>query len=283
MLEYFPENVSSIGIEHDKLFAIIYYICVATFCLVNITLAYFLIKYRRKRGVKAYYFHGNNIVEFTWTLLPTLLFLSIGFYSDDLWTRMKYQDAVPVADVEVECLGQQYLWHYRYPGPDGVFGAVIPSIRTSENIFAIDPDDPAGKDDLVLSNVFYLPINKTLVVKLSSVDVLHSFFLPNFRIKQDAVPGLNVDVWFDCFKAGNYELACAELCGSGHYSMRGELRMLSEEDYNEWLQGKYDAILASLNPEEAAADDAPPGDEAETASEDELVADEAAEETESAQ
>ena len=257
MLEYFPENVSSIGIEHDALFAIIYYLCVGIFFLVNITLVYFLIKYRRRRGRKAYYFHGNNLVEFTWTLLPTLLFAGLGFYSDDLWTRMKYQDAVPVADVEVEVLGQQYLWHYRYPGPDGVFGRSIPSLRSSDNVFAIDPEDPAGKDDLTMSNVFYLPINKTIVVHLSSVDVLHSFFLPNFRIKQDAVPGLKIDVWFDCFKAGDYELACAELCGSGHYSMRGELRMLSEEAYNEWLQGKYNAILAGMEQaDEPAGDDA---------------------------
>lgn len=261
MLDYFPENVSNVGLEHDSLFALIYWICVGIFFLVNIVLVYFLFKYRRKKGVKAYYFHGNNLVEFTWTLLPTLLFAGLGFYSDDLWTRMKYQDRVPQADVEIDVLGQQFLWHIRYPGPDGVFGRRIAAERSAVNPFGIDPNDPNGRDDLIVQNHFNLPINKMIVVHLSSVDVLHSFFLPNFRIKNDAVPGLWFDVWFDCFKAGKYELACAEICGSGHYAMRGTVTMQSEEEYNAWLNEKYQAKLAELNPPEP--EPVPPaGDEA---------------------
>ncbi len=282
MLDYFPENVSSVGIEHDELFALIYYICVGIFVLVNVVLLVFLIKYRRKKGVRAYHFHGDNLVEFVWTLLPTVLFAGLGFYSDDLWTRMKYQDKVPQADVEIDVMGQQFLWHIRYPGPDGVFGDKIPAEMSSSNPFGIDPKDPNGKDDLVVQNTFNLPINKMIVVHLSSVDVLHSFFLPNFRIKNDAVPGLWIDVWFDCFKAGKYELACAELCGSGHYAMRGVVNMQSEEDYNTWLQGKYDAVTASLQPENSTAEVASPAAESTEAAEEEIVVEESVTEEEAA-
>lgn len=248
MLEYLPEVVSTVGIAHDHLFTVVYYITAAIFVLVNVLIVYFVIKYRYREGRKAYHFHGSMPVEFTWTLLPTLLFAGLGFYSDDLWTDMKYQNRTPKADVEIDVLGQTFMWHYRYPGADGVLGKRSAKFMAVDNIFGVDPSDPFGKDDIVMTNRFSLPINKTIVVHLSSVDVLHSFFLPHFRVKQDAVPGMWINVWFDGLKPGMYELACAELCGPGHYNMRGELTMLSAPDYDAWMNEQIKNKLASMQP-----------------------------------
>ncbi len=116
----------------------------------------------------------------------------------------------------------------------------------ASNPFGIDKYDPAGYDDFVTMNQLHFPINKNVVVNLSTMDVIHSFFLPNFRVKQDALPGQWIKVWFNGFKTGKYELACAELCGSGHYGMRGEVFMQSQQDYNKWLDEQYSAIKANL-------------------------------------
>lgn len=253
MLEYLPEVVSTIGIAHDHLFTLVYYITAAIFVLVNVLLVYFIIKYRHREGRKAYHFHGSMPVEFTWTLLPTLLFAALGFYSDDLWTDIKYQNRTPKADVEIDVLGQTFMWHFRYPGADGVLGKRSAKFMAVDNVFGVDPSDPFGKDDIIMTNKFKLPINKTIVVHLSSVDVIHSFFLPHFRVKQDAVPGMWINVWFDGLKTGMYELACAELCGAGHYNMRGELTMLSARDYDAWMNEQIKNKLASMQPADAPA------------------------------
>jgi len=241
MLTFFPENVSTFGGELDSLFAMIYYASVAIFFITYAILIAFIIMYRHQEGRKAYYYHGNNLAEFTWTLLPTFLFAGIGLVSDDAWTKSKYAYRVPNPDVTIDVLGYQsgFGWQFRYPGPDGVFGNKVRNQISSANPFGIDSNDVHGKDDLVIISPggarpveVHLPINKNVLVNLSSNDVLHSFFLPNFRVKQDAVPGQWIKVWFNGTKAGKYEIACAELCGSGHYNMRGLLIMDSQQDYD---------------------------------------------------
>lgn len=252
MLEYLPTAASTIAPGHDKLFALLYYLSVLIFFLVNTVFLYFVIRYRHKPGQKAYYYHGNNLVEFTWTLLPTILFVGLGLYSDDMWRQMKYSSRLPNPDVQVDVVGQAFAWSMRYPGADGVLGRRDDSFRTGSNLFGIDPSDPNGKDDVIATGEFNLPVNKNVIVHLSAVDVLHSFFLPNFRVKQDAVPGSWINVWFNGTRAGKFELACAELCGSGHYNMRAVLNMQSEADFNKWMDEKNKAKLATLEPEKPA-------------------------------
>jgi len=240
MLDWLPENISTFGEGIDQLFYLIYYVSVAIFLLVNTIYIVFIIRYRRKkRSDKAYHTHGSSIVEFTWTALPFALFAFIALYSDTIWTEIKYPSKQPNPDVVVEVMGQQYMWHVRYPGPDGVFGHRERRFIASTNPFGIDSTDPNGKDDYVAINQLHLPINKNIVVRLSSMDVIHSFFLPNMRVKQDAVPGNWVDVWFNGNKTGEYEIACAELCGSGHYLMRGVLTFQSQSEYDAWLNQQY--------------------------------------------
>jgi cytochrome c oxidase subunit 2 len=257
MLTYFPPGISTYSKALDDLFILVYWISVAIFLLVQITLVTFIFKYRTRPGHKSIYYHGNNVVEFIWTLAPTVLFAGLGLYSDEMWKVMKYSSRVPSPDVEIDVVGQAFNWHARYPGADGILGKRHARYRTAQNLFGIDPTDPKGKDDIVLTGEFNLPMNKNIVVHLSSVDVLHSYFLPNFRIKQDAVPGSWIDVWFNGTKAGKYELACAELCGSGHYAMRGVLNLQSDADFAVWMDAKNAAKKAVLaaeaaNPQAAA-------------------------------
>ncbi len=264
MLTYFPPGISTYSEAHDDLFALVYWISVGIFMLVQITLVTFIFKYRHRPGHKSYHYHGNNVVEFTWTLAPTILFAGLGLYSDEMWKVMKYSSRIPTPDVEIDVVGQAFNWNARYPGADGILGKRHARYRTATNLFGIDPTDARGKDDIVLTGEFNLPINKNVVVHLSSVDVLHSYFLPNFRIKQDAVPGSWIDVWFNGTKTGKYELACAELCGSGHYAMRAVLNMQSDADFAKWMDAKnaakkiiLDAEAANPKPVEAAAAPAP--------------------------
>lgn len=257
MLTYFPPGISTYSKALDNLFILVYWISVAIFLLVQITLVTFIFKYRTRPGHKSIYYHGNNVVEFIWTLAPTVLFAGLGLYSDEMWKVMKYSSRVPSPDVEIDVVGQAFNWHARYPGADGILGKRHARYRTAQNLFGIDPTDPKGKDDIVLTGEFNLPMNKNIVVHISSVDVLHSYFLPNFRIKQDAVPGSWIDVWFNGTKAGKYELACAELCGSGHYAMRGVLNLQSDADFAVWMDAKNAAKKAVLaaeaaNPQAAA-------------------------------
>lgn len=255
-----PANVSTVGVQHDKLLSLVYYLTVAIFCLVNILLVFFLFKYRHRPGHRGYNYHGNNLLEFTWTLLPTLLFAALGLYSDSLWDTMKYKKGAPTIDMEIDVLGQAYAWHARYPGADGKLGKKSEDFRTPANLFGIDPKDPAGLDDIIVSGEFNLPVNKNVGVHLSSVDVIHSFFLPHFRVKQDAVPGYWVDVWFNGFKTGDFELACAELCGQGHYNMRAVVKMQSQAEFDKWMDEKIQAKALALNPSAAPAPAPAPAD-----------------------
>jgi len=247
-LRYFPENVSTFGFELDRLFAVIWYITLAIFFLTYGLLVYVLVKYRQKPGVKASGSHGNNMLEFTWTILPTFLFAGLGIYTDNAWEVTKNEQRIPKPDIEIEVLGKQFNWMFRYPGEDGVLGKQSPKFRTVDNPFGLDANDPNAVDDIIMENEFHLPINKNILVRLSSVDVLHSFFLPNFRVKQDALPGNWMKVWFNGIKAGKYELACAELCGASHYNMRGVLFMHAQQDYNTW----YDAEISKRTQQLAA-------------------------------
>jgi cytochrome c oxidase subunit II len=142
-------------------------------------------------------------------------------------------------------MAQQFMWHFRYPGSDGVFGHREAKFMSPTNPFGIDPSDPNGRDDYTCINQLHLPINKTVLVRVSAMDVIHSFFVPNMRIKQDAVPGQWVDVWFNGRKTGEYEIACAELCGSGHYLMRAVLTYHAQQDFDAWIDQQYGAATAA--------------------------------------
>jgi len=213
MLSWLPENVSTFGGQIDYIFYLIYYITGAVFVLVTVLMVLFLVMYRRKEGRKAVYSHGNTALEITWTVIPALILVVLSFMSLSTWGEIKIY--APPSDVEVKVTGKQFNWEVLYPGADGKLGT---------------------EDDFTIENELHVPVNKVVHVQLTSRDVIHSFFVPNFRLKQDAVPGREITVWFEATKAGKYELPCAELCGFGHSGMIGWVYVHSPEDYEKFLQ-----------------------------------------------
>ena len=153
-----------------------------------------------------------------------------------VWSE--YFDAKPPADaITIDVTAQQFLWNVRYPGPDGQFGRTAPQFMDDvDNPVGLDRSDPAGKDDILTQNAITVPLGRAVRLRLHAKDVIHSFFLPNFRVKQDIVPGMTPEVVFFPTRAGNFELACAELCGLGHYRMRGFFDVVSEEEFEKWLR-----------------------------------------------
>jgi cytochrome c oxidase subunit 2 len=135
----------------------------------------------------------------------------------------------------------QFQWYFRYPGPDGKFGATKPQLQDpsggGEAALGLDPADPASKDDVV-AGTMYVPVNREIDVILRAEDVIHSFFVPAMRFKQDAVPGLAIHMHFTPTETGDFEIACAELCGLGHYKMHGMLKVVSQDEFDKWLAAR---------------------------------------------
>jgi cytochrome c oxidase subunit II len=213
MLSWLPENVSTYGPSIDRLFYVIYYVTGATFFVVQGTLLTFLILYRHREGRRATYTHGNTTLEIAWTIAPAILLVILAFVSRSVWAEIKQR--VPPSDMLVQVTAKQFNWEIAYPGPDGKIGT---------------------EDDLTMDNDLHVPVGKTIRVQLKSRDVIHSFFVPSFRLKQDAVPGHEIPVWFKVTKPGKYEIPCAELCGFGHSGMRGWLYVHPLEEYEAWAR-----------------------------------------------
>jgi len=213
MMSWLPENVSTYGKDIDRLFYLIYYITGATFLLVAVTMVAFLILYRHREGRRARYTHGNTTLEIIWTIVPAVILVVLSFMSQATWGNIKGH--MPPADVHVQVTAKQFNWEVTYPGPDRKLGT---------------------EDDLEMENEVHVPVNKVIIVHLKSKDVIHSFFLPNFRLKQDAVPGREIQAWFQATKPGRYELPCAELCGFGHSGMRGWVYVHPADEYDKWVK-----------------------------------------------
>ena len=208
---WLPENVSTFGRDIDWLFNLIYAITAITGLLVFVVLIAFLIIYRDRPGRRARYTHGNTTLEIVWTIVPALILVVLTFLSVPAWSRIKMSQ--PPTDVVIEVTAKQFNWQVAYPGPDGKFGT---------------------EDDKRFLDEMHVPVNKPIRVILKSQDVIHSFFVPSFRIKQDAVPGRAIAAWFDATKPGKYEWPCAELCGFGHSGMKGWVYVHTAADYEKW-------------------------------------------------
>ncbi len=213
---------------------------------------YCLIRFRRSRhpvanytGVKS---HASNYSEIGVAVVEAILL--IGF-AIPLWAARVGGIPPESEALVVQVTAEQFAWNVRYPGPDGVFGRTdIKLIDVQANPLGLDQSDPAAKDDVTTLNQLYLPANRQIIVKLRSKDVIHSFGVPEFRVKQDAIPGFTIPIWFvpDVTTAemrtrtGNpnfqYEIACAQLCGLGHYRMRGFVTVLDTEEFQTWMDGE---------------------------------------------
>ena len=232
---WFPAEASARAAALDHGFTVALWLLGGLFMAGQITLAVFLVRSRRR--AKAVYHTGNWRFEVAWTLAIALLFFWFNISGEKLWSRVMVHRAAPRA-VRVEVTGAQFQWYFRYPGPDGVFGRTDAQkfARPEEgNPLGIVPADPAGRDDITSASLV-LPANRDVELILRAQDVIHSLFIPAMRFKQDAVPGMTIRRELRPVETGNYEIACAELCGTGHYRMRAVARVVSQEQFAAWLK-----------------------------------------------
>jgi cytochrome c oxidase subunit 2 len=219
-LRWLPENVSTYGADIDAVFGLIYYLTVIWFFITFGALGWFLVRYRRREGRRAAYVRGERLGEVAWLLVPVAVVLVLDFWIDfkgaPVWARVKIEQ--PPAELTVRVTGKQFNWEVVYPGPDGRFDTA---------------------DDRTFDNEIHVPVGKPVRLELRSKDVIHSFFLPNLRLKQDVVPGRVIDAWFEATKTGKYELPCAMLCGFGHSGMKGYLFVETPEAFAQWLAEQW--------------------------------------------
>jgi len=235
-----PPLASSNGQDVDNLIIYVHWLMFALFVGWVVYFVYAVWRFQKKRNPNADYHgvrnHASNYIELTVALIEGLLLVCVAV---PLWS--KAVDKYPPANQStvIQLVAQQYSWNFRYPGPDGVFGKQDMRFVSSTNIFGVDPTDPNGKDDIVVLNEIHVPINKPVIIYVSSKDVIHSLKIIAMRVCQDAIPGLRIPVWFTPTEIGRYQINCAQLCGPGHSGMTlGYLTVDSEQDYEKWLQSK---------------------------------------------
>jgi cytochrome c oxidase subunit 2 len=238
---WFPPAITQFGTQIDAQFHRTLIITGVTFVLAQLGLAYAIFQ-SRDRGQKASFFEGNAPMEFIWTLATVIMFVGLGLYGEHAWAEAHFQGAAPGA-LQLEVTGQQFAWNFRYAGPDGKFGATKPELvsASSGNPLGLDQRDPASKDDIV-SPVAYVPVGHEVELLIRTQDVTHSFYVRELRLKQDAVPGMTIHMHFNPEVTGQYELACAELCGLGHYRMRSFVNVVSQEEYDKWVSDQETAL-----------------------------------------
>jgi len=219
-LRWLPENVSTYGADVDRIIALIWYNTVVWFVLTFGTIGLFLVLYRRRPGRPATYVKGERWREAVWVLVPVAVVLVIDLWLDfngaPVWAKVKIER--PPAALTIQVTGKQFNWEVVYPGPDGRFGTA---------------------DDKVFLDELHVPANQPVRVVLRSKDVVHSFFLPNLRLKQDVIPGRDIEGWFQATKPGKYELPCAQLCGFGHSGMKAYLYVHPQDEYDRWVKEQW--------------------------------------------
>lgn len=239
-----PENINIYGAKIDALNSTIHWFMLGLFVFWGAFFAYALIRFRARPGHTATY-QPIHATWSKWLEIGVAVFeavLLIGF-SMPVWYMFKKEFPKPEASTTVRIVAQQFAWNFHYAGYDGVFGKAGPDMITASNPIGLDPNDPHGKDDIVTVNTMRFPVEKPVIARISSKDVIHSFGVPALRIKQDAVPGMEIPIWFQASKTGDYEMACSQLCGNSHYRMKAIIKPQT--------QAEFDAWYAENTPEEA--------------------------------
>jgi cytochrome c oxidase subunit 2 len=219
----------------DRMFYITLVISGALFVLLQMFLALVVMRFRN-RGADTARTAIRRRIENRFALVAGILIFGVDVtlyaMGESRWFNV--WGPVPENAAVVEVTGAQFMWHFHYAGHDGVFGRTDRGLVASDNPIGLDAKDPASTDDIV-SNELHLAVNRPVRVQLRSRDVIHSFYLPNFRVKQDALPGMQIEVWFVPNVEGRFEIACNQLCGMFHYRMRGFVTVESQQKVDEWL------------------------------------------------
>ena len=219
MLSWLPEAASSYAADFDRLLSTINWIVGIWFLLAEAVLIYLVVRYRRRPGRRAAYLPATTLRSMSLVLVPCAVILGFDLYLDGVsapvWDEIKLD--LPPHDERVRIQGEQWAWRITYPGPDAQFDTA---------------------DDIETVNELHVPNEKVILFELTAKDVLHSFWVPELRLKQDAVPGRTIRGWFRATREGEFEVICAEICGFAHSMMKGALRIESPEEYERWLASK---------------------------------------------
>ncbi len=269
--KFFPTDASAHGAHLDHMTYMVHWLMLVLFVGWGAYFLYVLFRFRSGRNEQADYegvkSHISTYSEIGVAVIEAVLLIGFALPAWAAWVSPHPDDADPLM---VRVIGEQFAWNVHYPGPDGVFGSADIERIDPTNPIGLDPDDPAGADDVTTINQLRLPVDQPVTVMLSSKDVIHSFALPVMRVKQDAIPGMEVAVRFTPVKTNGderWEIACAQLCGLGHYRMRGFLHILPADEFQAWMDGevakKMPAPEPEPEPEAAAGEEGAEGESAE--------------------
>jgi len=255
---WMPINASAHGGELDLLNTWVHWLMAVLFVGWTLYFIYALFRFRAGANPEASYkgaeSHFSSYIEAGVAIVEVVLLVGFAIPAWVAWTTIpESADAF-----EVRVVAQQFAWNVHYPGPDGVFGRVDITLvdDTANNPVGLDRSDPAARDDVVMLNQLYIPVDRDIVIRLTSRDVIHSLFLPQMRVKQDAIPGMMIPVHFravqttpeaslypGCFATKDcWEIACAQLCGLTHYRMQGYYNVLSQADFDAWMAEQQAAL-----------------------------------------
>jgi cytochrome c oxidase subunit 2 len=232
-----PPNASSHGYQIDHILEFCHWFMAALFFGWSAFFIFVLIRFRKRRQPGADHMGVRSGIsthlEFSVVLIEAVLLLG---FAIPLWARRVNQFPPGKEALLVHVVAQQFSFNYHLPGPDGQFGRRDVGFVSNSNPLGLDPNDPAGKDDIVTTGELHVPVNRPVIAELSSKDVIHDFFLPSMRIAGDAIPGSLIPIWFTPIKTGTDEVICGQLCGLGHYGMKGTLVVDTPQDYQAWLK-----------------------------------------------
>lgn len=238
---WLPRSASTFAHEIDHAINLVHILMGVMFVVWGIFFVYFLFRFRSSSG------NPVNYGGFPKAAIPVGMVAFVAVFdaymllgSDiPFWHHLKTDFPSVEESTVVRAVGQQFAWNIHYPGADGEFGATDPRLVDEQaNPLGLDRDDPAGKDDITTVGELRIPVEKPVIIHLTTKDVIHSFSLPVMRVKQDAVPGMSIPIWFEPTRTGDWQIACAQLCGNSHFSMRGIFKVQTEADFQAWLAEK---------------------------------------------
>jgi len=250
MLNYLglPVQASQHAAEIDTMLVLVHWLMLILFVGWGAFFLFVLVRFRRGANPVASYAGAKGKIskglEVAVAVIEVVLLV---FYAIPAWAKRVQAFPSENEAVVVRVVGEQFAWNIQYPGPDGKFGRTDISKVTADNPLGLDRSDPAGKDDITTINQLYLPENRPVLIHLSSKDVIHSFGLNEMRVKQDAIPGMSMPVWFVPTRPGEYEITCSQLCGLGHFRMRGFVTVQSDADFRKWLDDQAKELKAAAN------------------------------------
>lgn len=240
-----PIEASTHAPEIDHMLVLVHWLMVTLFVGWGAFFLFVLVRFRRKANPRASYVGAKGKLskglEVAVALVEVVLLV---FYAIPAWAKRVKQLPSESEAVVVRVVGEQFAWNVQYPGADGKFGRTSPKLVSADNPLGLDRTDPNAKDDVTTINQLNVPVDRPVLVHLSSKDVIHSFGLYEMRVKQDAVPGMDIPVWFVPNRPGEYEITCSQLCGLGHYRMRGFVTVQSPTDFQAWMADQAKQLVA---------------------------------------